>query len=129
MVESAASMEVLAREVRLALGLGDLERLGVLLAPDVTWGPPGDPAPPCQNKEQVLSWYRRAQASGASAQVRDVAIVDDYLLVGLVTTGTHAARAYGGQAPRWQVLTVSGAQIVGIVGFAQKSAALAWMSR
>lgn len=122
-------MEELAREVRLAFELGDLTLFGSLLAPSVTWGAPGDPSSTCQSKEQVLRWYRRAQAAGASAQVRSVVVAGDQLLVELTIAGTPAAREYGGRAPRWQMLSVAGAQIIDIVGFAQKSEALAWMSR
>jgi SnoaL-like domain len=122
-------IELVARDVRLAFDGGDLELFETLLAPDVTWGAPDDPAPPCRNKSQVLAWYQKASASGARAHVREISIVGDQLLVGLVVSGTPAAKDHGGRATRWQVLSLENSKIVNIVGFAQKSEARAWMTR
>jgi hypothetical protein len=49
-------MELLERKVRIALESADLAAFADLLHPDVQWGPPGDPAPPCRNRDQVLAW-------------------------------------------------------------------------
>jgi ketosteroid isomerase-like protein len=115
----------LAGAVRAALGSGDLEAYADLLAPDVRWGPPGDPSPPCTSRRQVLAWYQRARASGAGARVTEVTVVGDRLLVGLVVSGTEAARGRGGQATRYQVLTVRDGRVAAIVGFDQRREALA----
>jgi hypothetical protein len=127
MAENAAQMEDVARHVRLAYELGDVELFGALLAPDVTWGPPGD-SPTCRSKSQVLAWYQNGANSGARAQVQEIEIVGEQMLVGLVVMGASSTKRLSGRATRWQVLTVSGLQIVGIVGFEQKSDATAWMS-
>ncbi|HEY1762517.1 MAG TPA: nuclear transport factor 2 family protein [Acidimicrobiales bacterium] len=127
MAESATHMEQVARDLRLAYELGDTELFGALLAPDVTWGPPGDP-PTCRSKNQVLAWYENGANAGARAQVQSIEIVGEQLLVGLVVVGTSSAKKLSRQAVRWQVLTVSGSRIVDIVGFEQKSDATAWMS-
>jgi hypothetical protein len=120
-------MEQVARDVRLAYELGGAELFGALLAPNVSWGPPGGPST-CQRKQQVLAWYQNGARAGAHAPVQEIEIVGQQLLVGLVTTGTLSANTQSGRASRWQVLTVSDSQIVDIVGFEQKSDPIAWMS-
>jgi hypothetical protein len=128
MAKSSAPMEQLAREVRHAYELGDVDLFGALLAPDVTWGPPGAP-PTCRSKRQVLTWYQNGPNAGARAEVEEIEIVGERLLVGLTVMGTSAAQEQGGRASRWQVLTVKDSHIVDIVGFETKSEAAAWMSR
>jgi hypothetical protein len=49
--------------------------------------------------------------------VTEVVPSRDHLLVGLVVTGTAAAFDEGGEARRWQVLTVRDGLIVDIRGF------------
>lgn len=127
MADASTPMEQVAREVRLAYELGDVELFGALLAPNVTWGPPGDP-PTCRSKSQVLTWYQNGANSGARAEVQEIEIVGDQLLMGLTVIGTSAATKRSGRASRWQVLTVKDAQIVDIVGFETKSDAAAWAS-
>jgi ketosteroid isomerase-like protein len=123
--ESGEGAEEVARQVRTALEAAELTAFSDLLHPDVRWGPPDDPTPPCRNREQVLAWYRRGQESGARARVSEVVVVGDRILVGLVVRGTGAARERGGQATRWQVLTVRAGQVVDIVGYDQRSEAVA----
>ena len=43
--------------LRTALEAQDLNAFTELLCPDVTWGAPGDPNPPCRNSRQVVQWY------------------------------------------------------------------------
>jgi ketosteroid isomerase-like protein len=122
------SIEKVAVELRIALESGDLASFSDLLAPNVTWGPPDAKSPTCQSKQQVLTWYERGRASGASTRVSEVVIVGNRVLVGLLVRGIARAREAGGQAARWQVFTMSDGLIVDIVGFDQKSEAVAWMS-
>lgn len=121
-------IEEVARQLRLAFELGDMELFGALLAPNVTWGPPGDPSPPCQTKSQVLAWYQRGADSGTRAKVQEIKIVGNRLLVGLVVSGTPQAKEMGGRTPRWQVLTIEDSLIVDIVGFMRRSEAIEWIS-
>jgi SnoaL-like domain len=122
------STDGLALQLRRAYETGDLELFSALLAPNATWGPPGDPSPPCQSKNQVLAWYQKSSYVGAQAEVQEITTYGNRLLVGLVVKGTPPAKAMGGQGPRWQVLTIEGSQIVDIVGFTQKSEATDWLS-
>ncbi len=126
MPEPAESMDQVAMQVSVALQAANLSGFSDLLDPNVRWGPPGDKSPPCKNREQVIAWYQRGKDSGANAQVSEVTILGDRLLVELVVAGTRAARGRGGKALRWQVLTVRDGRVVEIVGFDQHSEALAW---
>jgi ketosteroid isomerase-like protein len=113
-------MEKLSRQVKVALEGGDLSAFSDLLDPNVHWGAPGDTSPPCQNREQVLAWYQRGQASGASAEVAEITVLGDRLLVGLVVRGTKQSRERGGRALRWQLLSVRDGRVIEIVGFERR---------
>jgi hypothetical protein len=125
MTEPLAVMEELAQQVQIALAASDLSAFTELLDPQVTWGAPGARNPTCQNRSQVLAWYQRGRASGTRAQVSDVVVMGDRLLVSLTLQGTDAAKERGGAELRWQVLTVSGGRIIDIVGFDDRTEAIA----
>lgn len=112
----------LAGRVAAVLEAADLAAFRDLLDPAVHWGPPGDPAPPCQNRDQVLSWWRRARDSGVRAHVAEALAFGDRILVGLKVTGA----ADGGEHDRWQVLTVRDGRVADIVGFDDRAEAAAW---
>ena len=106
----------------------DLDAIAELLAPNVTWGPPGAQSPPCQSKQQVLQWYQRGKFAGATARVTDLDVKGDKILVGLVVLGlVHEHQ--GEPVVRWQVFTVAGGLITDIVGFEEKSDALDWIEQ
>jgi ketosteroid isomerase-like protein len=119
-------MRHLAGQVAAALEAADLAAYSELLADDVRWGPPGDPAPPCQNRAQVLSWYARGRDSGARARVTETVIRGDQILVGLKVSGRGPAGDGGAEKDRWQVLTVRDGQVSAIVGFDDRREAAAW---
>jgi hypothetical protein len=125
MTESRESMEALAERVRTAMEAADLPAFGDLLAPDVQWGPPGARRATCRNREQVLTWYRRGKAAGGRALISEVVPIGDCLLVGLQVRGSSEARERGGIATRWQILAVREGLIHDIVGFDDRSEALA----
>ena len=116
------SAQRLAGQVRQALQAADLTAYADLLAPDVRWGPPGDPSPPCQNRGQVLAWYQRGRDAGIRARVTETLVSGDRILVGLKVTGDQGS---DGDRDRWQVLTVRGGQITSIVGFDNRDEAAA----
>jgi hypothetical protein len=126
--KNSISIEKVAEELRIALESADLAAFSNMLAPDVTWGPPGANSPTCQSKNQVLTWYERGRSSGASAKVCEITIVENRVLVGLLVRGLQQARDEGDEAERWQVFTTSGGRIVDIVGFDRKSEAVEWLS-
>jgi len=103
--------------VRAALESADLVAIGNLLDPNVTWGAPDDPQPSCTNRKQVLAWYQRGRDAGVRARVTELETHGDRILVGLRVAGTLAAEAQGGEADRWQVLTVREDRIVDIRAF------------
>jgi ketosteroid isomerase-like protein len=115
--------EQLATVVKVALESGDLETFRELLDPNVRWGAPDDPAPSCQNRDQVLAWYRRGRAAGVSASVFEVVVGQDALLIGLSVVGNAGAQEAGGSVERWQVLTVRDGRVVDIRGFEDRQGA------
>jgi ketosteroid isomerase-like protein len=125
MLEPAEVMEAIAQQVHVALEAEDLSAFSDLLDPDVHWGAPGARRPACQNRNQVLAWYERGRGSGTRAHVTEVVVLGDRLLVGLTVRGSEAARERGGAALRWQVLTVRGGRVVDIVGFDDRTDAVA----
>jgi ketosteroid isomerase-like protein len=129
MSEQPETMEGLARQVRIALDAADLSSFSELLDPDVTWGAPGARRPSCRNRDQVLAWYERGRQAGVRAQISDVSILDDRLLVSLTVRGAPAAEDRGGAALRWQVLTVRDGRIVDIVGFDDREDAVSHAGR
>ena len=114
-MDTHADMARVAAGVRTALASADLDAFADLLDPHVTWGAPGDPSPPCQNRNQVLAWYRQGRADGRRAHVLDVTTHDDKILVAMtVTDRDHPS---GDEHERWQVLTVANSLIVDIRGY------------
>ena len=117
------AIEVIAQQVRVALEAADLSAFSDLLDPDVHWGAPDASRPACKNRDHVLAWYHRGRESGVRAQVTEVVVLGDRILVGLIVH--PAANERGGAAPRWQVLTVRDGRVVDIVGFETRRDALA----
>ena len=98
-----------------------------LLDPAVTWGAPGSRNPSCKNRNQVLAWYQRGRDAGIRGSVFDVEVLGDRLLVSMSVRGTENANERGGAALRFQVLTVRSGKVVDIVGFDDKTEALAYV--
>lgn len=113
-----------AGEVRWALDAADLDAFADLLDPHVTWGAPGDPSPPCQNRNQVLDWYRRGRDDGRRAHVLDVTCCNDKILVTMTITSSELTPDTVEQE-RWQVLTVSAGRVIDIRGYDDAAAATA----
>jgi ketosteroid isomerase-like protein len=101
-------------QVRAALESDDPSQFRELLHPDVRWGAPGDPSPSCQNRDQVLTWYRQGREAGIRARVAAADVRGDKILVALTVTGSRAGESVGGESERWQVLTVRDGQIADI---------------
>ncbi|HVA06061.1 MAG TPA: hypothetical protein VNG12_04890 [Acidimicrobiales bacterium] len=111
----------IATEIRSALEAADLSTYASLLAPDVTWGAPGDPEPACRNRGQVLAWYSRGRDAGTTARVTEVTVLDDdKILVGLMV------KRDGEYAERWQILTVGQVGVADIRGFEDRPSATAF---
>ncbi|HEX4862695.1 MAG TPA: nuclear transport factor 2 family protein [Acidimicrobiales bacterium] len=124
MNQQELSAEELAPMTRRALESGDLEGYADILDPNVRWGAPGDAAPPCQNRRQVLEWYGRGREQGRRATVLEVVPAGDKVLVSMmVSTPDEAGQIRESQ--RWQVLTVGGGLVVDIRGYDIRDQALA----
>jgi len=127
-MKNPEALEVLALQVKLALESADLSAYAELLDPDVRWGPPGDPSPPCQNRGQVMAWYQRGKSAGTRASVTEVTVIGDRLLVGLLVMGARDAGPRSRLSSRWQVLTVSDGRINDIVGFESREEAESYVA-
>jgi len=114
------AIDAIAAKVRIALESADLRQFEALLDPQVTWGPPGDSAPPCRNRQQVLSWYAKGREAGRRAQVRDLTTHGDKILVTMTVSSPDDAAS-----DRWQVLTVAHGRVTDIRGYDNERAALA----
>jgi hypothetical protein len=110
----------IADRVRAALDNADLDEFAALLSPDVHWGAPDDANPPCQNRDQVLKWYRKGRAEGRRATVDRIEVHGNALLVEI-----HQA---GGQR-RWQVLRVGPDGVNDIRGYERRDDAVAKLPR
>ena len=126
MPEQPEDMQEIARRIHLALDDSDLGAFGELLDPEVHWGAPGASNPTCKNRDQVVSWYLRAKASGVEGRVCEVEVEGPHVLVGLTVRGTQQAEQRGGAALRWQVYTVRDRRVIDIVGFDDHSDAIAF---
>jgi hypothetical protein len=124
MTEQPAALESLAQQVRVALESADLSVFSRLLDPNVHWGAPDDPAPSCQNREQVLAWYQRGRDAGVRARVTEVAVLGvQTILAGLVVTGHQVGDS--SEVERWQLLTVRNGRVVDIVAYNDRAEAVA----
>jgi hypothetical protein len=120
-------MEQIAGQVQAALQTADLTGYRELLDPNVTWGAPGDTEFGCQNRNQVLAWYRHGRAKGVRAEVTETLVHNDKILVGLSIFDGQSSSEPGGVANRWQILTVKSGLIIDIRGFEERVAAMASM--
>jgi ketosteroid isomerase-like protein len=117
--------EGLAALIGQALAAADLDAYAELLHPQVRWGAPGDPAPPCQNRAQVLAWYRAGRDAGTRARVIDTVVAGDRILVGLRVSGTDADSGASDESDRWQVLTIRDGMVADIRGYDTRDEAAA----
>jgi Ankyrin repeats (many copies) len=111
MAEVARQLETAARDL-------DLDLIGSLLHPEVRW------TGLCNDRTQVLDWYRAMLAEGIEASVRSVEVDRDAVVLGL-TVGRPAQGARPAPLePLYQVFTVRDAQIVEIRGYPDRDSAL-----
>jgi SnoaL-like domain len=120
------SITEVSRRLRSALESADLDAIAALLAPNVTWGPPGAKSPPCRSKQQVLEWYQRGKFNGALARVVELDVIGNRIVVGLVVLTVGDAEQ-SDPVTRWQVFTVDDGHVSDIVGFDTKSEAHDWI--
>ena len=112
-------MAEVARHLEAAFREEDLDLLGSLLHPEVTW------TGLCHNSAQVLDWYRGFQAEGTVATVDSVEVDGDAVVLGLsVSRRAEGARPTPPQQ-LYQVATVDGGEIVDIRFYPDRQSALA----
>jgi ketosteroid isomerase-like protein len=111
-------MAEVARHLEAAYRDEDLDLLGSLLHPDVTW------TGLCHNSAQVLDWYRGFQAEGTFATVNSVEVDRDAVVLGLsVSRRAEGARPAPPQQLH-QVFTVDSGEIVDIRFYPDRNGAL-----
>jgi ketosteroid isomerase-like protein len=115
----------LAALVGEALASADLDAYAGLLHPEVRWGAPGDPSPSCQNRNQVLAWYKNGRAAGTRARVTETVVAGDRILVGLRVSNADSGSDPSGEVDRWQVLTTRDGMVSDIRGFDDRDEAAA----
>lgn len=110
-------MAEVARHIDAAYRGLDLELLGSLLHPEVRWAQ-------CQNRSEVMDWYRGLVADGTRPTVRSVEVDGDAVVLGLsLSRPAEGARAAPPQL-LYQVFTILDAQIADIRGYPDRSSAL-----
>ena len=117
MSEDNATLANLADRLRAAMDAADMDAIGELLDPNVTWGPPDDYLSGCHNRSEVLAWWGRSAQRGVRARVTEVVIGADKLLVGFKVIDSEAAAEPAGEADRWQVVSVRSGKVSDIRGF------------
>jgi hypothetical protein len=117
-------MESLAARVRYAMEAVDLEMMGELLAPDARWGAPEQEVPTCRNAREILSWYELARANGVRADITEVVVVHDAIVVGLTILASAPAKSK--VTTRWQVLSVVDGRVAEIRGYERRGEAMAF---
>lgn len=117
--------ERLAAMIGQALTSADLDAYADLLHPQVRWGAPGNASPPCQNRAQVLAWYRAGRDAGMRARVTETAVAGDKILVGMRVSGAEGEPDTSDEANRWQVLTLRDGMVADIRGFDNRDEAVA----
>jgi ketosteroid isomerase-like protein len=125
MATDGQQAERLAGLIGQALAGADLDAYADLLHPDVRWGAPGDHDPPCQNRAQVLAWYRGGRDAGVRARVTETVAAGDRILVGMRVSGPETDPGVVGEADRWQVLTLRDGMVADIRGFDNRDEAAA----
>ena len=112
-------MAEIARHLETAFRDRDLDLLGSLLHPRARW------TGLCEDRAQVLDWYRALLAGGTAATVRSVEVDRDAVVLGLAVTGRAEGAAPAPPQRAYQAFTVSDAQVVEIRGYADRASALA----
>jgi ankyrin repeat protein len=114
----AGVMADIARHIEAAYRDQDLELLGSLLHPDVTW------SGLCHNKGEVLDWYRGLQADGTVATVNTVEVDRDAVVLGLSVSRRAEGAGPVPPQPLWQVCAIERAEIVDIRFYPDRQSAL-----
>jgi hypothetical protein len=112
-------MAEVARHLATAFRDRDLDLLGSLLHPRARW------TGLCEDRAQVLDWYRALLAEGTAATVRSAEVDRDAVVLGLAVTGRAEGARPAPPQQVYQAFTVSDAQIAEIRGYADRASALA----
>lgn len=115
------TMQSLATHVRDAMEAVDLDVMRELLAPNARWGAPEQDVPTCRNATEILAWYELARENGVRAEITEVTVVKDTILVGLKILANPQTKSKVNT--RWQVLSVIDGRIAEIRGYERRGEA------
>ena len=116
------TMESLAAHVRYAMEAVDLDVMRELLAPNARWGAPEQDVSTCRNATEILAWYELARENGVRAEITEVKVVKDTIVVGLkILPNAHTKAKVN---TRWQVLSVHDGRIAEIRGYERRGEAM-----
>jgi hypothetical protein len=110
-------MEALAERVRLAMDSADLVAMEALLSPDARWGAPEQEVPTCRNAKQIISWYEMARDTEVRADVTEMTIIGDRIVIGLIIRPRPEDASNPSGGVRWQVLSVEDGLVAEIRGY------------
>src|SRR5215471_20099292 len=79
----------------------------------------------CQNKAQVLDWYRALLAEGITSTVQSVEVDRDTVVLGLAVARTAEGARAAPTDHLYQVFAVEGARVIEIRGYPDRTSALA----
>jgi hypothetical protein len=116
------SIEALAERVVAAFESADLGAIRELLAPNASWGAPGETPATCQTRDQVMQWYENGYEQGIRATVNESLVIQNHIVLGLDITQLNGNEH--DVEDRWQVLTVENALIVDIRAYQSRDGAL-----
>ena len=121
-------MTTLAQRVRYAMETVDLHEMEAMLAPNARWGAPEQEVPTCRNATEILAWYELARANGVRADITEVSVMGQHLLVGLKIIATRDGPPKSKNRTRWQVLSVRDGQITEIRGYEKRREAVEFVT-
>jgi hypothetical protein len=119
-------MATLATRVRVAMETIDLASMSEMLAPNAKWGAPEQEVPTCQNAQEILSWYDLARANGVRADIKEVVVNGEHIVVGLKVLANKEIDPKAKNRTRWQVMSVHDGRIAEIRGYETKGEATAF---
>ena len=112
--------------VRYAMESIDLDVMSELLAPNARWGAPEQDVPTCRSATEILAWYELARVNGARADITEMVVVGENIVVGLKIIANKDRGPKSKNATRWQVLSVRDGRIAEIRGYERRSDAAAF---
>jgi ketosteroid isomerase-like protein/uncharacterized glyoxalase superfamily protein PhnB len=121
---NAADIEVIAAQLRTAIGSRDLAAFGAMLDENVRWGGEEETPETCHTRAEVLDRLAAQRANGLETQLIEVVPGDDAVVLGLQVK-RPVRGGFAREHTLYQVLRVRDQRVVDIRGYASRSEAAA----